>query len=226
VRERGLDVFALIDHSSAADQVGLTMQEAELLIFGTTPHTRKIKGKLMEYPETETRGGKTGMLKQLFYSGSSIEALHEEYAKKGRIDEEAPVKASHEVRIEAAVERVWELLSDVPSWGTWYPDVHDVHLDSGVKADARFTWTNGKARIKSTFAVVDAEREITWTGVSSGAKAVDRYVLEPIDDGGATRVFCEESMAGPLLVLFFDSAKLKAGMEEWLSALKTAAESR
>jgi uncharacterized protein YndB with AHSA1/START domain len=180
----------------------------------------------MEYPETATRGGKTGMLKQLFYSGPSIEVLHEEYAKKGRIDEEAPVKASHEVRIEAPVERVWELLSDVPSWGTWYPDVHDVHLDSGVKADARFTWANGKARIKSTFAVVDAEREITWTGVSSGAKAVDRNVLQPTGDGGATRVFCEESMAGPLLVLFFDSAKLKAGMEEWLSALKTAAERR
>jgi Polyketide cyclase / dehydrase and lipid transport len=124
----------------------------------------------MAYPETATRGGKTGMLKQLFYSGPSIEVLHEEYAKKGRIDEEAPVEAFHEVRIEAPVERVWELLSDVPGWGTWYPDVHDVHLDSGVKADARFTWTNGKARIKSTFAVVDEEREITWTGVSWGRR--------------------------------------------------------
>jgi uncharacterized protein YndB with AHSA1/START domain len=166
------------------------------------------------------------MLKQLFYSGPSIEVLHEKYAKKGRIDGNAAVKASHEVRIGAPVEQVWELLSDVSGWETWYPDVHDVHLDSGVKADARFTWTNGKARIKSTFAVVDNEREITWTGVSSGAKAVDRYVLEPIDDGGATRVYCEESMAGPLLVVFFDSAKLKVGMEEWLSALKTAAEAR
>ena len=45
------------------------------------------------------------MLKQLFYSGPSFEVLHEEYAKKGRIDEEAPVEASHEVRIEAPVER-------------------------------------------------------------------------------------------------------------------------
>jgi uncharacterized protein YndB with AHSA1/START domain len=164
------------------------------------------------------------MLKQLFYSGPSIEVLQEEYAKKGRIDDKAAVKASHEVRIEAPVVRVWELLSDVLGWGMWYPDVYDVHLDSGVKADARFTWTNGKSRIKSTFAVVDAEREITWTGVSSGAKAVDRNVLQPTGDGGATRVFCEESMAGTLLVLFFDSAKLKAGMEAWLSALKMAAE--
>ena len=41
VRESGLDVFALIDHSGAAEQVGLTMQEAEFLIFGTAPHTKE-----------------------------------------------------------------------------------------------------------------------------------------------------------------------------------------
>ena len=35
------------------------------------------------------------MLKQLFYSGPSIEVLQEEYAKKGRIDDKAAVKASH-----------------------------------------------------------------------------------------------------------------------------------
>jgi uncharacterized protein YndB with AHSA1/START domain len=152
--------------------------------------------------------------------------LHEEYAKRGRIDEKAPVKASHEVRIEAPVERVWKLLSNARGWGTWYPDIHDIHLDSEVKVDARFTWTNDEARIKSTFAVVEVGRGITWTGVSSGAKVVHRHVLEPTSDGGATRLFCEESMAGPLLMLFYDSAKLQAGMEKWLSALKTAAEER
>ena len=41
---------------------------------------------------------------------------------------------------------------------------------------------------------------------------------------GATRVFSEESMAGPLLVLLYNSAKLRAEMEQWLSALKSAAE--
>jgi hypothetical protein len=49
------------------------------------------------------------MLTQLFYSGPSIEVLHEEYAKKGRIDVNAPVRASQEIRIEAPVERAWEL---------------------------------------------------------------------------------------------------------------------
>ncbi len=35
VRERGLEEFAFIDHSGAAERVGLEMQEAKLLIFGS-----------------------------------------------------------------------------------------------------------------------------------------------------------------------------------------------
>jgi uncharacterized protein (DUF302 family) len=35
VREKGLDEFALIDHSGAAERAGLEMQEAKLLIFGS-----------------------------------------------------------------------------------------------------------------------------------------------------------------------------------------------
>lgn len=166
------------------------------------------------------------MLMQLFYSGPSVGVLHEEYAKKGHIDEKAPITTTCEVRIEARIERVWELLSNPLGWGTFDPDIHDVHLDSGVKADASFTWRNGNIRMKSRFAVVDTGREITWTGVAYGAKVVHRHVLEPTGDGAATRVFCEESMAGPLIVLFFNSAKLQAGLEKWLGALKTAAEER
>ena len=183
----------------------------------------KRQGGLTQDPKAPTREGMTGMLNGLFYSGPSIETLHEEYAKKGRIDEEAPVKASREVHIEAPVERVWGLLSDPRGWGTWYPDIHDVRLNPRVEADARFDWANGKAHMRSRFAVVEAEREITWTGVAYGAKAVHRHVLEPTD-GGATRVFSEESMAGPLLVLFYNSAKLGAEMEEWLSALNSVTE--
>jgi uncharacterized protein YndB with AHSA1/START domain len=181
------------------------------------------KKGIMEYSDAPTRGGKTRMLNGLFYDGPSIEVLHEEYARKGGIDEEAPVKASREVRIDAPIERVWELLSDPRGWGAWYQAIHDVHLDSKVEANARFDWANGKAHMRSRFAIVEAKREITWTGVAYGAKAVHRHVLKPAE-GGATRVFSEESMGGPLLVLFYNSAKLGTDMEEWLSALKSAAE--
>lgn len=160
---------------------------------------------------------------QLFYRGPSLEALHEEYAKQGRIDDQAFVMARQSARIEAPIERVWAVLSDVPAWPKTNPEIHNVQLDDGVIADGRFTWANGKSRIKSRFAVVDAERELTWTGVSSGAKAAHRNLVESTADG-ATRVISEESMAGPLLTLFYSSTKLEAGVERWLAALKRAAE--
>ena len=52
------------------------------------------------------------MTKRLLYSGPSFDRLHEEYAKKGRIDEEAPVKTAGEITINAPVEQVWALLID------------------------------------------------------------------------------------------------------------------
>jgi uncharacterized protein (DUF302 family) len=35
VGQKGLDIFALIDHGGAAERVGLKMQEAKLLVFGS-----------------------------------------------------------------------------------------------------------------------------------------------------------------------------------------------
>jgi uncharacterized protein YndB with AHSA1/START domain len=163
-------------------------------------------------------------MNQLLYRGPSIEALHQQYAKRARIDSRAPVTAAYEVEIDAPVQRVWDLLADPLAWPSFAPEVHDVHLDGPVTADTRFTWVNGRSRMKSRFAVVDPGREITWTGVSSGFKAVHRHLLDATSD--TTRVRSEESMAGPLLVLLYNSAKLQTGLKQWLTALKTAAEQR
>jgi hypothetical protein len=102
------------------------------------------------------------------------------------------------------------------------PGVKTVRLDSTVAPDATFTWKSGPSTIKSTFAVVEPERELTWTGISSGAKAIDRHTLEATD--GSTRVFTEESMAGPVVILFFSSQKLRTTQQAYLAALKQLAE--
>lgn len=179
----------------------------------------------MNYPGSAKRKGMMGMLNRLLYSGPEIEVLHEEYAKEGFIDAEAPVKSTGGIRIEAPVERVWELLINLPEWETWAPDVRDVHLDSKVAEDARFTWAIGRTRINSKFAIVEPGRELTWTGTALWTKAIDRHLLEPTDDG-ATLHYIEESLAGVLVPLFFSSVKLKAQHHRWLMAFKTAAEGR
>lgn len=159
----------------------------------------------------------------MLYRGPALEVLHEQYAKRGRIDEQAPVTAVGSVDIAAPPQRVWQILTAAADWPTVVPAITDVRLPGGVAVNAPFTWRNGRARISSRFAVVDPARELTWTGVSSGAKAVHRHVLHPLA-GQATRLDSEESMAGPLLTMFYDSTKLAQALTEWLKAITTAAE--
>jgi len=159
----------------------------------------------------------------LLYRGPALEDLHASYAKDGRTDERAPVRATQSVWVEAAPERVWQVLSDVAGWSVVDPAIHVDELPGGVAVDAPFRWRNGRARIRSRFAVVEPGRELTWTGVSSGARAVHRHVLHPLD-GGATLLESDESMAGPFLTLLYGSEKLSQGMAVWLGAVKTAAE--
>jgi hypothetical protein len=161
----------------------------------------------------------------LFTTGPSIERLHEQYAKRRRIDDRAPVRAVHEVEIAAPIRRVWDLLSDPRGWPDIDPGIHDVHLDSDVLTDASFLWSNGRVRLRSRFAVLDPDREITWTGTAPGAKAVHRHLLEPIA-GYGTRLRSEESMSGPLLAVLFPSRKLHAALVRWLDAVKATAEQR
>jgi hypothetical protein len=75
------------------------------------------QGGIISTRKHQRVGGKIGMLNGLFYSGPSSEALHEQYAKKRRIDEEAPVKAFHEVRHRGSRRAGLGALSDVPGWG-------------------------------------------------------------------------------------------------------------
>ena len=173
---------------------------------------------------TTTQRLPLGRWHRLFYRGPSTEVLYNEYARQRRIDDMAPITASFEVIIDAPVDRVWELLSRPKEWGDVDPAIRDVRLDGSVVEGARFTWRNGRTRLTSRFAVVDANRELTWIGAALGAKVVHRHVMTPTEHG-MTRLYSEESMAGPFLVLLFSSAKLHAALEQWLTAIKSAAQS-
>ena len=164
-----------------------------------------------------------GTWRRLFYTGPSTDVLYEDYARRGRIDDLAPISARCETIIDAPTERVWELLSQPQRWEQFASDVRDVRLDDGVVEGGRFTWRNGRAKLSSRFAVVNPGRELTWTGTALGSKAVHRHLLTPANDD-QTRLATEESMAGPLLVLFFSSAKLHASLTTWLAAITAAAQ--
>jgi len=71
---------------------------------------------------------------KLFYIGPSLGTLHEEYAKKSRIDEQAPLVSAASITIEVPVPEVWAVISDVASWPAWYPPPGSPCWNSGPSA--------------------------------------------------------------------------------------------
>jgi carbon monoxide dehydrogenase subunit G len=160
---------------------------------------------------------------KLLYRGPALDALHSDYAMRGRIDSGAPVTARREVLIAAPPETVWELLSDPSRWHDIDPAIHGIRMTGAAQPGTRFTWRNGIARMSSRLAVVSPLREISWTGVSAGIRVVHRHVLTKTGDA-STSVLTEESMSGLFLPLYYGSGKLGMTLEAWLRAIKTAAE--
>ncbi|GAA4313379.1 hypothetical protein GCM10023178_22900 [Actinomadura luteofluorescens] len=155
------------------------------------------------------------------YRGPSLEELHENYAKRHRIDKAAPIHSAHEVVIDAPAERVWALLADPAGWPSFDPAIRDVRVagSDGAAVDMQFVWVNGRTTITSRFAVVEPLREITWTGTAMGSRAAHRHLITPHQDG-TTLLRTEESMSGALLGLFYNSAKLHAELIRWLTSIK------
>lgn len=165
-------------------------------------------------------------MNRMTYRGPALETLHDEYAKNGRIDDDAPIRGRRRIAIEAPVALVWKTLIDLPRWNEILePDVKDVAAPDGIAADAVFTRTIRRAKITARFAVVDENRELAWTGSSFGANVVHRFLLEPASEG-TTSVLVEESMAGRLLGTFFSVEKLCASLEAGLRGLKKVSEAR
>ena len=163
------------------------------------------------------------MLWQILYRGPSRQMLHEEYAKHGRIDEQAPITTSSDVVIDAPVDHVWALLINLPAWPTITPAIRAVRLESVIKVDAYFTFRLYHFPVRAQLAVVQPNHELTWTGVSLWFTSIDQHLVEPLSTGG-TRLGIAEAFAGILAIPLMSRARLQAQHEQWLQAFKQAAE--
>ncbi len=153
--------------------------------------------------------------------GPSIESIHK-IVKEGKIPEKTSVKASEAIEINASVEKVWNLISDIDNWKGWMPNVTEVKLKGKPAVDVEFDWTNNGTEIHSKIGILEMNKKIGWSGVASIAKAA--HIWELNERNGRTIVKTEESFDGFMLSIFFGKKKLSDSLKEWLLQLKKAAE--
>ena len=141
-------------------------------------------------------------------------------------DARAPVRAHHEIDIDAPLRTVWQLHTDVNSWPAWQTEITAAHLDGPFQPGASFEWTSYGFTVVSTIYAVTEGARVLWGGTSGGITGVHEWLFSETPAG--VHVTTEESFAGGPVeadITGMQSA-LDSSLAAWLVYLKDAAEAQ
>ncbi|MEJ2574697.1 MAG: SRPBCC family protein [Gammaproteobacteria bacterium] len=140
------------------------------------------------------------------------------------INPKAPAIASTEAFIQASLDVVWSVQTNLTEWSRWNPDVEYVDMEGALAPGTEFRWKAGGAAITSKLQEVEPKRRIVWTGKILGIRAVHVWMFEERADGILVRT--EESFDGLLARLFAKSMRrtLALSLAKGLDALKLECE--
>ncbi len=140
------------------------------------------------------------------------------------INPRAPMVARKSILINAPLEKVWKIHSDINGWKDWQSDISKSQLDGTLKPNEIFTWTSGGFPVTSTIQEVVPQRRLGWSGKALGSSAKHIWIFE--QQGNSTLVTTEESMEGWLISIMkpFTPGFLDKSLEVWTQNLKKKAE--
>ena len=141
-----------------------------------------------------------------------------------QIDPKSAAIAESRILINAPLQRVWQLQTNIDRWRDWNPAVTRSQLEGPLVVGSVFRWKSAGTSIVSTLAQVEPMQALAWTGRSLGIRAVHTWTFER--QGKAVSVVTRESFDGWLPRLLPGSSRglLDASLRAWLKNLKQAAE--
>ncbi|MEP5613013.1 MAG: SRPBCC family protein [Cyclobacteriaceae bacterium] len=143
-------------------------------------------------------------------------------ASQGKINENANVKDRHSIIINAPIDKVWSILSDMEKWPEWHDKIKKVQIEGEVARGTDFSWTFDGKKFNSQIQSADAPTQLSWTGKTSMAKSVHVWQLE--DDENQTIASLGTSLQGTFTILFNKHQKIYNDLLTWLQMLKEASE--
>lgn len=145
----------------------------------------------------------------------------ESIAREGRINENASIRDRQSTIINAPIDKVWSLLTDVNNWPSWNKEIK-MAKGGEVTQGATFEWQIRLSHFHSEFQAVEAPNLLSWTGKSKLVKSIFVWNLEASDM--QTIITVEESLEGFVIPVFNNHSKLHDILIDWLHALKERAE--
>jgi uncharacterized membrane protein len=142
------------------------------------------------------------------------------------IDTGAPVRARHEIDINAPLGTVWQLHTDVNGWPSWQNEITAAQLAGPFRPGSSFEWTSYGFTVVSTIYAVTERARVLWGGTSGGITGIHEWVFTETPTG--VHVTTEESFAGEPVEadLTAMQSALDGSLAAWLAHLKAVAEAK
>jgi short-subunit dehydrogenase/uncharacterized protein YndB with AHSA1/START domain len=111
-----------------------------------------------------------------------------------------PIVVRNEIVIPAPAERVWDLLSDVGRWPSWYRACRWVRVEAKNSAGraTSFRWKAHPVKLRSTVTAAERPHSFSIDADGLGVHAERAFTLRPTPDGRGTGVVSYETQVGPL----------------------------
>jgi short-subunit dehydrogenase len=133
-----------------------------------------------------------------------------------------PIVVHNEAVIRASSERVWDLLTDVERWPSWYRACRWVRLEPGGGA---FRWKAHPVELRSTVVGSERPRSFAFVADARGFHAERAFSVRPTPDGRGAIVVSHETQVGvfPWLGRLFLAPRLRAANQAMFDDLARAA---
>jgi coniferyl-aldehyde dehydrogenase len=145
-----------------------------------------------------------------------------------RTASQPPIVVRNATVIRASAERVWNLLTDVERWPSWYRACRWVRVESTDSAGrpTAFRWKAHPVELRSTVVASERSRSFTFFADSLGLHAERTFTFRPTPDGLGTIVVSHETQVGPFpwLGRVYLAPRLHAANQVMFDDLARAAE--
>jgi uncharacterized protein YndB with AHSA1/START domain len=120
--------------------------------------------------------------------------------RQGRTTSGVPIEVRNAALIHAPLERVWDLLTDVERWPSWWRICRWVRVESpgGALQPLAFRWRAHPVELRSTVVVNERPRTFAITADGRGVRAERTFTLRTTPDGSGTIIVSHETQVGPL----------------------------
>ena len=140
-----------------------------------------------------------------------------------------PISIRNEVVVHNSIDRVWDLLTDVERWPSWYRACRWVRLESrGGAGPIVFRWKAHPVELRSVVVTCGRPHVFAYTADAFALHAERRFTLHSTPDGASTVVVSDETQVGviPWVTRAFLGPRLRAANQTMFEDLARAAASK